>query len=106
VSEPTRRWEDVVAENPVNEARARIYERLLEAQELIAHGRYARGVPDPVVRAALDAVDERITPEERREDLYLAALSHYVGALGGRLELAAVFDDAEAGTRALRLPVP
>jgi hypothetical protein len=27
------------------------------------------------------------------EDLYLSALGHYVGALGGRLEVRAVFDD-------------
>ena len=43
--------------------------------------------------AALDAVDERISDEERREDLYLAALTHYVEALGGRLEVRAVFSD-------------
>ena len=30
---------------------------------------------------------------ERREDLYLSALRYYVEALGGRLEVRAVFGD-------------
>ncbi len=34
--EPTRRWKDVHAEGSVNEMRAEIYARLMEAQERIA----------------------------------------------------------------------
>jgi hypothetical protein len=73
--------------------RAAIYERLMEAQEEIAHALYRRGVGDATVVAALDAADERLTSDERREDLYLSALRHYVAALGGTLEIRAVFDD-------------
>jgi hypothetical protein len=93
VSDSTRSWKDVIADEPVNEMRAKLYERLMEAEELIAHDRYRRGVGDEVVRAALDAVDERMSEPERREDLYLSALKHYVEALGGRLEVRAVFGD-------------
>jgi hypothetical protein len=77
----------------VNDKRAELYERLFEAQELIAHARYRRGVEHAVVAAALDAADERISDDERREDLYLAALTYFVEALGGRLEVRAVFED-------------
>ncbi len=91
--EPTGSWKDVFSEEPVNEVRATLYERLMEAQEQIAHALYRRGVRDEVVQAALDAADERLTADERREDLYLSALAHYVGALGGRLEIRAVFGD-------------
>lgn len=90
---PTRRWEDVLSDHPVNEARAKVYGRLIEAEERIAHARYRAGVEHKVVDAALDAVDEKMSEDERREDLYLSALSYYVEALGGRLELRAVFDD-------------
>ena len=45
--------------------------------------------------AALDAVDEEISDEQRREDLYLSGLAHYVAALGGRIEVRAVFGDEE-----------
>jgi hypothetical protein len=73
--------------------RAAIYERLMEAQERIAHALYKRGVSHEVVSEALDAVDERLPDPERREDLYLSALALYVEALGGRLEVRAVFGD-------------
>jgi hypothetical protein len=73
--------------------RARLYEQVMEAQERIAHLLYKCGVPDETVQAALDGTDEALTDEERRQDLYLSALSHYVTALGGRLEVRAVFGD-------------
>jgi molybdopterin converting factor small subunit len=100
VSEPTRSARDIVGEEPVtvegepvNQARARLYERLMEAQERIAQARYRRGVANAAVQEALDQVDERLSDTDRREDLYLAALEHYVEALGGRLEVRAVFDE-------------
>jgi hypothetical protein len=34
-----------------------------------------------------------MSDDERREDLYLSALKYYVEALGGRLEVRAVFGD-------------
>jgi hypothetical protein len=78
----------------VNETRAAIYGRLMEAEERIAHALYERGVDHATVEAALDAIDERMSEDERREDLYLSALGHYVEALGGRLEVRAVLDEA------------
>jgi uncharacterized protein (DUF1501 family) len=77
----------------MNEARAQIYARLMDAQEQIAQRLYRRGVSNEAIQEALDAVDERLSEAERREDLYLAGLTHYVAALGGRVEVGAVFDD-------------
>ena len=93
MSEPTRTRKNVLAGEPVNEARAHLYERLMEAQERIAHARYARGVEHDVVASALDTADEKLSDDEQREDLYLSALAHYVEALGGQLEVTAVFGD-------------
>jgi hypothetical protein len=93
VSEPRRDWKDVLAKRPVNDARSRLYQRLMEAEERIAHALYQRGVSDQEVQSALDASDERLSDDDRREDLYLAALGHYVEALGGRLEVRALFGD-------------
>jgi hypothetical protein len=75
--------------------RAEIYARLMEAQERIAKALYAAGVSHDQVVGALDAVDERLSEDERREDLYLSALGHYVDALGGRLEVRAVVGEDE-----------
>jgi hypothetical protein len=80
----------------VDGSRAALYARLMEAQERIAEDRYRHGVADARIQAALDAVDERLTVDARREDLYLAALTIYAQQLGGRLELRAVFDDGHA----------
>ena len=93
--EPTRSWKDVLADQPVNETRVEIYKRLMEAQELVAHALYRRGVSDAAVQEALDTADENLSQDERREDLYLSALSRYVETLGGRLEVRAIFDDEE-----------
>jgi hypothetical protein len=77
----------------VNAMRAQLYAQLMDAQEEIAHALYKRGVSHDVVLAALDSVDENLSEDQRREDLYLSALVHYVEALGGRLEVRAVFGD-------------
>jgi hypothetical protein len=75
--------------------RAELYGRLMEAQEQIAQVLYQRDVSHDDVLAALDAVDEKITDDQRREDLYLSGLERYVAALGGRIEVRAVFGDDE-----------
>lgn len=75
--------------------RAQIYERLMEAQERIAQVLYKRGVSHESVLQALDAVDERMSEAERRDDLYLSAMTYFVEALGGRLEVRAMFDEME-----------
>jgi hypothetical protein len=76
----------------VRQYRVALYERLMEAQERIAHARYAYGASDATVEAALDAADG-LSPEERGDDLYLASLERYITALGGRLEVRAVFPE-------------
>lgn len=86
-------WARRGREEPVNEARVELYERLMQAQEQIAHARYARGVAHETILAAMDAAETQISEAERREDLYLSSLSAYVEALGGRLEMRAVFPD-------------
>lgn len=95
MSEPRSRETDADRDQPVNRMRAELYRRLMEAQEHIAHELYRRGVSHDDILAALDAVDEEISDEQRREDLYLSGLAHYVAALGGRIEVRAVFGDDE-----------
>ena len=82
-----------VDDNALDQERIYVYERLMAAQDAIAQARYARGVDHATVEAALDASETGPTAAERREDLYMSALAHYVRSLGGRLELRAVFAD-------------
>ena len=99
MSEPERSSNDVKADESVNESRVELYKRLMEAQERIAHALYRHGVSNEVVQDALDSADERLSDAERREDLYLSALAHYVGALGGRIEVRAIFGGEEVVLR-------
>ena len=93
MSDSSHSDQNLPGSEPVNDVRARLYERLMEAQDEIAQARYRAGVSDEEVQRALDAVDERLPADERREDLYLAALARYVEALGGYVEVRAVFGD-------------
>lgn len=99
MADPTRDPTNHELEESVTEKRAQIYARLMEAQEQIAQRLYRQGVGHETVLEALDAVDEQLSEAERREDLYLAALARYVVALGGRLEVRAVFDGEEIVVR-------
>jgi hypothetical protein len=97
--QPRRIGKNAQSEEPVNAMRAQLYAHLMDAQEEIAHALYKRGVSHDVVLAALDSVDEHLSEDRRREDLYLSALAQYVDALGGRLEVRAVFGDEEIVVR-------
>ena len=89
----TERGSNPAGDEPVNAARVKLYEQLMEAQEQIAQARYERGVTHERVVAAMDAAEAQVAGNTRSEDLYLASLSAYVEALGGRLEICAVFPD-------------
>lgn len=93
MSEPTRSWKDVLSDEPVNQARAAIYERLMDAQERIAQARQNVGVNHAVISVALDKADEELSDDDRREDLYVSSLAHFIRALGGQLEVRALFPD-------------
>ncbi len=55
--------------------------------------REARGMTQREVAETLDVSQANISRIEHEDDLYLSTLSSYVAALGGRLELRAVFPD-------------
>ena len=64
----------------------------LDAVEL-TQLREARGKTQREVAETLDVSQANISRIEHEDDLYLSTLSNYVAALGGRLELRAVFPD-------------
>jgi hypothetical protein len=68
------------------------YRRLMEAERQLEHIRERRGVESPMgdVLDSLEPEEPNATPPE---DLYLSALTRFVAALGGYVEIRAVFDD-------------
>ena len=73
----------------LNEQRMASYERVMKAEEILEEERRRRGISADAYDAA-QIVDPR-TGEEESEDL--ARLARSVAALGGRLEVNAVFPD-------------
>lgn len=55
--------------------------------------RAGRGITQVSLAARLGKSQGNVSELERREDVYLSSLREYVAALGGRLEVTAVFDD-------------
>jgi DNA-binding transcriptional regulator YiaG len=57
------------------------------------------GVTQVELASALHVTQGNVSQLERKQDLYLSTLSRYVEALGGRLEMQAVFPDRTVRVR-------
>jgi hypothetical protein len=88
---PNKNWREIRKQRPLNEQRVAMYGRIMDAEERLEPARRRRGLSD----AALgDAIEESESANgDRCDDVYLDALTRYVAALGGHLEVRAVFPD-------------
>ncbi|MGI8429301.1 MAG: transcriptional regulator [Solirubrobacteraceae bacterium] len=75
------------------------YERLMEAEELIAEVRFRRGESESRIAQALSLSELSSSEIEQEDDLYLCILARYVAALGGHLEVRAVFAEETIAVR-------
>src|SRR6267378_3841986 len=73
------------------EARAQVMLKELALDEL----RAARNLTQEHLAEVLNVGQAAISKMERRSDMYISTLSHFVRAMGGRLEIRAVFPDGE-----------
>ncbi|HUO72287.1 MAG TPA: XRE family transcriptional regulator [Solirubrobacteraceae bacterium] len=69
------------------------YKRLMEAEVRLADLRRRRGVSQATMAESLAVSQPNISRIEREDDVYLSTLARYVQALGGRIEVVAVFPD-------------
>ncbi len=65
----------------------------MSAETQLAELRHRRGVSQATIAAALEVSQPNVSRIEREEDVYLSTLARYVAALGGHLEVLAVFPD-------------
>lgn len=79
------------------EARPEIdaYKRAMADALALAELREARGLTQMTTAARMGTTQPNISAIERREDVYLSTLHNYVAALGGRVEVHAIFPDAD-----------
>lgn len=76
-------------------ARARLAEEETTYLRHLHELRRARDMTQVALARQLNMVQPSVSRLERQTDLYLSTLRRYVEALGGRLEIRAVFDDLD-----------
>jgi DNA-binding XRE family transcriptional regulator len=97
-----RKWSDLragvaerIGEDALAAAERDELERYDRARAKLAEVRRARALTQVQLAQALEVSQAQVSRIERQGDLYLSTLAGYLEAMGGRLELRAVFDDAE-----------
>jgi DNA-binding XRE family transcriptional regulator len=94
----TRPFADLAAEakaDPVRRERIATYKRAMLDALALADLRAQRGATQQDVAGKLGVTQANISRIEHEEDLYLSTLRGYVAALGGELEVNAVFADGK-----------
>jgi hypothetical protein len=76
---------------PVNEKRVMAYRQLMRAAERISKARHEQGVSWTTIEEALASSELTAAEVAVEPDLYLTTLTRFVAALGGHVEVRAVF---------------
>jgi hypothetical protein len=97
---------DRLRADPERRARIEEMERSIGEEVRLADLRRARGFTQRQLAAAMGTPQPGVARLEKQADVYLSTLRSYVEAMGGRLELRAVFDDATVPIADLAEPLP
>jgi transcriptional regulator with XRE-family HTH domain len=89
----TKSWRTVRGQRPLNEQKVAAYKRLMQAEVRLSELRTRRGVSQATLAEALAVSQPNVSRIEQEDDVYLSTLARYVAALGGHLEVQAVFPD-------------
>lgn len=95
-------WKEVKrksADTPERRARTAARQQAMRDAMALGEIREKRELTQTDVAKVMEISQGRVSRLERSQDVYLSTLREYVEALGGRLEVAAVFD--EDGDRVL-----
>lgn len=65
----------------------------MDAELRLAEVRHRRGISQTTIADALEVSQPNISRIEQEDDVYLSTLARYVAALGGHLEVLAVFPE-------------
>ncbi len=87
-------WREIRSQLALNETRVDTYRRVVDAQIQIAESLLRRGsVSQEQLDEAMSASQTMPARTGDEDGVYLSSLARYVSALGGRLELRAVFGE-------------
>jgi DNA-binding XRE family transcriptional regulator len=90
---PFREIIDPIKADPLRRERIEANKRAMRDALTLARLREHRGLTQAAVAQSLDQTQANVSRIEHEEDLYLSTLRGYIAALGGSLEVTAVFDD-------------
>lgn len=79
--------------DPGRRARIEALERAIADAQSLADIRTSQGLTQRDVAQAMNVSQANVSRVEHQEDIYLSTLRDYVAALGGNLELTAVFPE-------------
>lgn len=88
-----RSWRTIRGQRPLDEGQVAAYRRLMDAELQLAEARRRRGVSQALIAEALEVSQPNVSRIEQQDDVYLSTLARYVAALGGHLEVLAVFPE-------------
>lgn len=93
---PRGKFEDLVAALP-EDSRRRIAEGVREAVEgmPLAKLREARSLTQTALSSSMGVSQSEVSKREKRTDTYVSTLAGYVEAMGGKLEIRAVFPQGQ-----------
>ena len=86
-----RPWRDIRKTRDPNDPEHAAFRAAINEALAIGELRQRRGVTQADLAAALGVRQPNVSRIERQEDLFVSTLRDYVAALGGELELSAVF---------------
>ena len=84
---------DKVKADPARAARIAERRHAMELALALANAREAAAISQRELADRLDVSQANVSRIENQKDIHLSTLASYVGALGGRLEVEAVFQD-------------
>lgn len=91
-----RSWNEIskkLRADPERRTRIEQREQAIEAELTISQLRESRGVTQENVAEKMNVTQSNVSHFERNPNIFLRSLASYIEALGGRLEIRAVFPD-------------
>ena len=88
----TKKWAEIRGSRDPGDPEVQAFRDAIDDAVTLGELRTSREVSQVELARRLGIAQPNVSRIERREDVYLSSLREYVEALGGRLEVAAVFD--------------
>ena len=93
MAKPYKNLRERVRSDPARAARVAAYAQAMRDAEALAQMRESRELTQRDIADALGVSQANVSRIERERDVYLSTRARYGEALGGQLEVAAVFGD-------------